>query len=1021
MARNQKIKETILVFIDTLLVNFAYLIAMFFRFDNKIPELYIKNYLNQAFLITIIYILCFRLFRLYSSLWMYASIDEFVKGVKACLLGGAINLIYSLFSRRIPLSISLMAVMLVMIFVVGFRLSFRVGRRYRIKRSNRKQKIKTKSYDRVMVIGSGDAGSIIIREMKNSSEVSMFPVCVIDDDKNKIGKMVLGVPVVGDRFSIRKFAEDKNIDLILIAIPKLTGESKKELINICKNTGCKVKTMPGLYELMNGSISLTRIRDVDPDELLGRTPIILDKEGISDTISGKTVLVTGGGGSIGSELCRQISEYCPKQLLILDIYENGVYDLQNELKKNYSYLDFKIIIGSVCDKKMLNDLFEEYRPQIIFHAAAHKHVPLMEDNPSEAIKNNVFGTLNTAETADKFIAERFVLISTDKAVNPTNIMGATKRICEMIVQSIDKKSKTNFSVVRFGNVLGSNGSVVPLFKKQIEGGGPVTVTNKYVTRFFMTITEASQLVLQAGAFAKGGEIFILDMGKPVKVYDLAKDLIKLSGFEPDKDIKIQIIGLRPGEKLYEEVLTEEEGLNKTKHEKIFVGRSVFDNFYALKEKLGSLNIILEKGNKGVIVESVIGTVKELVPTFYNPLYEAAAANAMAGLDKEYEMRYKKISEQKIYLASPHMSGMERAFVKDAFDTNWLAPLGPNVDAFEKEIADYVHISEAAALTTGTAAIQMAIRSLGIGKGDLVFCSSLTFAASCNPIIYEEAIPVFIDSERESWNMSPKALQKAFDKCEKDEKLPKAVIIVNLYGQSADYGKLKPICDKYNVPIIEDAAESLGATYKDKYTGTIGEFGIFSFNGNKIITTSGGGMLVSDNESAIKKVRFSVTQARDNARYYQHSELGFNYRMSNVLAGIGRGQVKVLNTRIEQKKSIYDFYKKEFENIYDIEMMPKASFGKPNYWLSVMTIKEGSKVKPLDVMIALEKENIESRPVWKPMQLQPYYMNYDFYSNNDDGTSVSEDLFNRGVCLPSDTKMNRKEIERVAGIIKGLFD
>lgn len=1021
MAINQKLKQAIILVTDVLLINFSYLLAMAFRFDNKIPELYIRNYVNQAFLITVIYILCFGLFKLYSSLWIYASIDEFVKGVKSCILGGTINLIYVLLNRRIPLSISLMSVMLVMIFVVGFRLSFRVGRRYRIKRSNMKQKIKTENYDKVMVIGSGDAGSIIIREMKNSSEVSMIPVCAIDDDKNKIGKMVLGVPIVGDRFSIPKFTLENNIDSILIAIPSLTGESKRKLIDICKNTGCKVKTMPGLYEIMDGSVSLTRIRDVESNELLGRTPVILDKKGISEYIEGKTILVTGGGGSIGSELCRQIAGYNPKQLLILDIYENGVYDLQNELKKDYSDLDFKIIIGSVCDKKMLNDLFEEYRPEIIFHAAAHKHVPLMEDNPSEAIKNNVFGTLNTAEAADKFNAEKFVLISTDKAVNPTNIMGATKRICEMVVQSIDKKSKTNFSAVRFGNVLGSNGSVVPLFKKQIAGGGPVTVTHRDVTRFFMTISEASQLVIQAGAFAKGGEIFILDMGEPVKIYDLAKDLIKLSGFEPDKDIRIEIIGLRPGEKLFEEVLTEEEGLNKTKHDKIFVGRSVFDNFDALKRRLESLNIILEKGNKEVIIESVIETVKELVPTFYNPVFERMAEASMAGLDNEYNIRCKKVPHQKIYLASPHMSGMERAFVKEAFDTNWLAPLGPNVDAFEKEIADFVNIKAAAALTTGTAAIHMALRILDVGKGDLVFCSSLTFAASCNPIIYEDAIPVFIDSERESWNMSPKALQKAFENHEKDGKLPKAVIIVNLYGQSADYSKLKPICDKYNVPIIEDAAESLGATYKDKYTGTIGAFGIFSFNGNKIITTSGGGMLISNNESAINKVRFSITQARDKARYYQHSKLGFNYRMSNVLAGIGRGQIKVLNTRIEQKKGIYNFYKKEFEYIDDIEMMPIVAFGKPNYWLSVMTIKEGSKVRPIDVMAALEKENIESRPVWKPMQLQPFYMNYDFYSNNDDGTSVSEDLFNRGVCLPSDTKMNRDEIERVAGIIKGLFD
>jgi len=367
-----------------------------------------------------------------------------------------------------------------------------------------------------------------------------------------------------------------------------------------------------------------------------------------------------------------------------------------------------------------------------------------------------------------------------------------------------------------------------------------------------------------------------------------------------------------------------------------------------------------------------------------------------------------------------MDGIEEEYVKDAFESNWIAPLGPHVDGFEREVANMVHVNAAAAMTSGTAAIHMALRSLGVKRDDIVFCSTLTFAGSCNPIIYEGAIPVFIDSERDSWNMSPAALQKAFCEYEKKGKLPKAVIVVNLYGQSADYDRIKTVCDMYDVPIVEDAAESLGATYKGKFTGTIGRFGVYSFNGNKIITTSGGGMLVSDDEISIRKVRFYITQARDKARHYQHSELGFNYRMSNVLAAIGRGQLKVLNQRIKEKKNIYEYYKKSFEEIQDIEMMPVASYGSPNYWLSVMTIKEESKVKPIDVIMALEKENIESRPVWKPMHLQPFYMGCDFYSHNDEGISVAEDLFNRGVCLPSDTKMTMADMERVAGIVKKLW-
>lgn len=377
--------------------------------------------------------------------------------------------------------------------------------------------------------------------------------------------------------------------------------------------------------------------------------------------------------------------------------------------------------------------------------------------------------------------------------------------------------------------------------------------------------------------------------------------------------------------------------------------------------------------------------------------------------------------KRIYLASPHMGGLEEVFVKEAFDTNWIAPLGANVDGFEKELSEYVGSKTGAALASGTAAIHMALKAVGVEKGDKVFCSSLTFAASCNPIIYEGGIPIFIDSEPESHNMSPVALEKAFKVYEEKGEIPKAVIVVNLYGQSADMDKIIEICKKYNTPIIEDAAESLGATYKGKHSGTFGDYGIYSFNGNKIITTSGGGMLVSNNEEGIAKVRFWSTQARDKARHYEHTELGYNYRMSNIVAGIGRGQLRVLEDRIAKKKEIFETYKEAFKDIEDIEMMPVCEYGEPNYWLTTITLNENSKVKPLDIILALEKENIESRPIWKPMHIQPYYKEYDFYSHNDEEEmSVSEDIFNRGVCLPSDTKMTDKEQERVIEIIKSLF-
>ncbi len=374
-----------------------------------------------------------------------------------------------------------------------------------------------------------------------------------------------------------------------------------------------------------------------------------------------------------------------------------------------------------------------------------------------------------------------------------------------------------------------------------------------------------------------------------------------------------------------------------------------------------------------------------------------------------------MENKRIYLASPHMGGMEQKFVQEAFDTNWVAPLGPNVNNFEKEVAEYVGAKDAAALVSGTSAIHLALKALAMKAGDRVFCTSLTFAASCNPIMYEKGEPVFIDSEPESWNMSPMALEKAFVKAKNENKMPIAVIVVHLYGQSADMDKIMAICEKYNTPIIEDAAESLGATYKGKQTGTFGKFGIFSFNGNKIITTSGGGMLISDDSERIAKARFWSTQSRDNERHYEHTELGYNYRMSNITAGIGRGQLRVLDERIAQKKHIFERYNEAFKDIKDIEMMPICEYGEPNYWLSCMTLKEGSKVKPLDIILALEEMNIESRPIWKPMHIQPYYSEFDFFNHNDKGISVGEDIFNRGVCLPSDTKMSEEEIDKVINI------
>ena len=464
---------------------------------------------------------------------------------------------------------------------------------------------------KVLIIGAGSAGKLILREMFENPQLNMCPVGIIDDNINKLGKTYYNVAVVGTTDEIEQIAKNLNIDEIIFTIAKIDNVRKREIIQICKKTKCKVKTIPGICELIDGRVSIKSIRDVNIEDLLGRESIKIKDPEVVNFIKNKKVLVTGAGGSIGSELSRQIGNLNPKELILVDIYENNVYAIQQELLRKYHNLNLKVLIASVRDKKRMDEIFNTYKPEIVFHAAAHKHVPLMEDSPCEAIKNNVFGTLNTAKISAKYNVERFVLISTDKAVNPTNIMGATKRCCEMIVQMLNKNSETEFVAVRFGNVLGSNGSVIPLFKKQIEEGGPVTVTHPKITRFFMTIPEAVSLVLEAGAIAKGGEIFVLNMGEPVKILDLAENLIKLSGFEPNVDIKIEITGLRPGEKLYEEILMDEEGLTSTKKDKIYIGQPIEVNQLEFFDKLNSLKNAVELEDEN----EVRYLMKDLVPTF----------------------------------------------------------------------------------------------------------------------------------------------------------------------------------------------------------------------------------------------------------------------------------------------------------------------------------------------------------------------------------------------------------------------
>lgn len=605
----QKIKSNIWVIPDLLIANIALIAAYLLRFNltwDSIPLEFQENIFHLAVIATVVKLICFLVFRLYDSLWKYAGVYELTKIGLATSVGNILMLGYIFLAQlSVPRSIFLITLMVEMILIGGVRLSYRVSRRI-----IKGEVIKLKDQKRVLIIGGGDAGAIIIREMFAHSDLKSKPVAIIDDDPNKFGRKINGVPILGGRGKINEVVQKKAVDEIIIALPSASRKDRSEIYNICAETSCKVKTLPSMSQLIDESVVMQKVRDVDIEDLLGREPVKLDNDEISSYLEGQTILVTGGGGSIGSELCRQITSYKPKQLIILDNYENNLYDIQNELLYADPKLNLISVIANIREKPRLESIFAEYKPDVVFHAAAHKHVPLMEFNPTEAIKNNVFGTMNVAECADKYKVKRFVLISTDKAVNPTNIMGATKRIAELIIQAMGRHSKTEFAAVRFGNVLGSNGSVIPLFKKQIEQGGPVTVTHSDVIRYFMTIPEAVQLVIQAGAMANNGDIFVLDMGQPVKIYELARKLIKLSGFDPDEDIKIEFTGLRPGEKLYEELLTAEEGLKTTRNDKIFIAHPVFTDLAVLKRELEILReITLSSG------EDVSDYIKSIVPTY----------------------------------------------------------------------------------------------------------------------------------------------------------------------------------------------------------------------------------------------------------------------------------------------------------------------------------------------------------------------------------------------------------------------
>ncbi|MBR2827394.1 MAG: polysaccharide biosynthesis protein [Erysipelotrichaceae bacterium] len=673
---NKRIKHwniiaLLLVVYDLIAVNMAYFGALLLRFDfrfSMIPNQYLNVWKSMIPIYSVFCLLVIWGLKLYNSLWRFASYNELVRVTVSSIITTVFHVLVTLvFFHRMPISYYVLGAMLQFMAIIAIRFSYRFVLLVRSKTYG----AGTGNVKRIMLIGAGNAGQIILRDIQQAQKVHEKVVCIIDDNPNKWGRIIDGIKIVGGRDDILENARKYNVDKIYIAIPSATAHDKKEIVDICKETGCEIKTLPGIYQLAIGDVTVSSLKEVSVEDLLGREPVSVNLAEVFSLINGKRVLVTGGGGSIGSELCRQIAAHNPSQLIIVDVYENNAYDIQLELKEKYPDLDLVVRICSVRDSRKMFQVFEKYQPQIVYHAAAHKHVPLMEDAPCEAIKNNSLGTYKTAYAAMVNGCERFVLISTDKAVNPTNIMGASKRLCEMIIQSFDKKikegkayeipelfthegeekverekllnTKTEFVAVRFGNVLGSNGSVIPIFKKQIEKGGPVTVTHPDIIRYFMTIPEAVSLVLLAGTYAKGGEIFVLDMGSPVKIDTLARNLIKLSGLKPDVDIKIEYTGLRPGEKLYEEKLMSEEGLTKTDNKMIYIGKPIaFDTDEFLRE-LPELMTIASL-NKSKEVKKM---VSKIVPT-YHPVSRSNLGNVKIDEGYTREVNISGLKNESVY-------------------------------------------------------------------------------------------------------------------------------------------------------------------------------------------------------------------------------------------------------------------------------------------------------------------------------------------------------------------------------------
>lgn len=1025
----------------------AYLTAFEVRFDLAWPARYTSTVVRSLPLLVVLRVVAGHVWRLSAQRWRFVGASDIRRLLMAVITGSAVfvPLAWALgFHPAIPRSVLILEPALTLLLTTGLWLSYRTAFEL-----SRRREVGSGPVRKVVVVGAGEAGEALVREMI-LHPTGYRPVAFADDDPVRQGASLHGVEVLGGTVALRDIARRTCADEIVIAIPSADPANLRRIVQSCDATELPYRVLPGIADVLKGDVSLAQLREVRIEDLLGRDPVELDLPELARDLAGQAVLITGAAGSIGSELARQVARHRPRRLVLLDQSETGLFYLELELRELASDVEIVPVVADVVDAAAVERVYVVHRPSRVFHAAAYKHVPMMEVNAREALRNNVIGTWRVGAAAGRHRVEKFVLVSSDKAVRPANMMGATKRAAEILVLELQEAyPRTVFGAVRFGNVLGSAGSVIPVFKRQLEAGKPLTVTHPDVTRYFMTIPEASQLVLQSSLLPElGGRIAMLEMGPPVRIVDLARSLVRLAGGGRGNG-SIVFTGLRPGEKLNEELVAPGERATATAIPKVRILHPDTAGRLGLLARMPQWNRLLAEWRPDRVVAELVQIVPELAEWGVGAAApECDGRTAIARGNGGHQVSTRRNSGNggagrwkggrgadperaavrapakvsvyaptpgRIYLSPPHLGRDERRSVADAIASNWIAPAGPHVDAFEREFAATVGSPHATAVSSGTAALHLALRLAGVGERDTVFVSALTFVASVNPVLYLGATPYFIDSERRSWNMDPALLADALETHARWGRPPKAVVLVHLYGQSADTASIKEACDRHGVTLVEDAAEALGATYHGAAPGTFGAFGIYSFNGNKIITTSGGGMLVSPDGEAVARARKLASQAREPAPHYEHVEVGHNYRLSNVLAALGRAQLRRLEARVAARRRVFAFYQDALGDLPGLSFMPEASWGRSTRWLTCVTIDQAEFGAERDAVLgALAAENIEARPVWKPMHRQPLFAGLGVA-----GGAVAEDLFARGLCLPSGSALTTEQVARVAGIVRGV--